>query len=168
MRAGLTPQTSRRHRGSRPHTLPVWFWWNPNLPQIHYHCNTVKCKAGPLCNTRVKSQRSVLSFHIKPWSRGHSHIPPLHSFSSLLLPLSYSPPLLSPNTHTQVHTPSSPLLDVQMPLLSALPQSPVIENNSQGPAPDCSPQPGGSLPMWQPAINTNDYYPGSESAADDI
>lgn len=167
MSAALAPWTSRRCRGSCLHTLPVRFWWNPHLPQIHYHYNTVKGKAGPLCNARVKSQRSVLSFHIKPWSRGQS-LTPLHSFSSLLLSLMLPALLSSPNTHTQVHTPSSPLLDVQMPLLSALPQSPVIENNSQGPAPDCSSQPGGSLPMWQPPINTNDYYPGSESAADDI
>ena len=116
--------------------------------QTACRCHAVKGKAGPLYNAGVKSQRSVLSFHIKPRSRGQSLIP--HPLFALPPARSHMLPALpsSPNSHT--HTPSSsssPSLDVQMPLLSALPQSPVIENNSQGPAPGHSPQPGGSLPL---------------------
>lgn len=95
--------------GGHVRTPSLWgFGETPHLPQIHYHCNTVKGKAGPLCNTRVKSQRSVLSFHIKPWSRGQSLIPPPPHPSLFFLPPALShaprPPLVSQHTYTSTHT----------------------------------------------------------------
>lgn len=115
-------------RGSYPHThhhitlLPLFFFCfffffcgrHPHFSthtkkHTPYDCHTVTGKARPLHNAGVKSQRSVLSFHIKPRSRGQSLIP-LPPFSlppshSLLLPP--FPPLATTHpTHSSAPHPT--------------------------------------------------------------